>query len=217
MNCAEFEILLADYIDGALGETEAAALEQHASMCAGCRELLADASGAVNFLKRVDEVAAPPELITRIAFQAPAGRARQPFEYQGALSKLASKWFRPLLQPRLAMGMAMTILSFAMLERCTGVRVQHIQAADLNPVRIWGGLEDKTIRLKDRAVKYYENLRWVYEIETRLKALQDQAGTPQDQTQDKSPAGLQNQHTKKDNRGAADGQGISAPDQGKKK
>ena len=70
--------------------------------------------------------------------------------------------------------MAMTILSFAMLERCTGVKVQHIQAADLNPVRIWGGLEDKTMRLKDRAIKYYENLRWVYELETRIRALQDQ-------------------------------------------
>ena len=56
-----------------------------------------------------------------------------------------------------------------MLERCTGVRMQHVQPEDLNPVRIWGGIEDKTVRLKDRAVKYYENLRWVYEIEVRLR------------------------------------------------
>ncbi|MBV9224041.1 MAG: hypothetical protein JOY85_08430 [Acidobacteriaceae bacterium] len=76
--------------------------------------------------------------------------------------------------------MAMTILSFAMLERCTGVRVQQIQAADLNPVRIWGGVEDRAMRVKDRAVKYYENLRWVYEIEVRLRSLQDESeGAPQ--------------------------------------
>jgi hypothetical protein len=61
-----------------------------------------------------------------------------------------------------------------MLERCTGVRIQQIQTADLNPVRIWSGVEDRTVRLKDRAVKYYENLRWVYEIEVKLREMRDQ-------------------------------------------
>ncbi|MGH9585277.1 MAG: hypothetical protein ACRD4O_20360, partial [Bryobacteraceae bacterium] len=70
---------------------------------------------------------------------------------------------------------AMTILSFAMLDRCTGVQVQHIQAADLNPVRVWTGVEDKAIRVKDRAVKYYDNLRFAYQIESRLSDLQEQA------------------------------------------
>ncbi len=72
----------------------------------------------------------------------------------------------------------MTVLSFAMLERCTGVHVQHIQAADLSPVRIWDGVEDKACRVRDRAVKYYENLRFVYEIETRLKDLEEQPENP---------------------------------------
>ncbi len=97
------------------------------------------------------------------------------------------KWLQPILQPRLVMGMAMTILSFAMLERCTGVRVQHIETADLNPVRIWGGVEDRTMRVKDRAVKYYENLRWVYEIEVRLRSLQDQTEAAPEQP--KQPSG----------------------------
>jgi hypothetical protein len=61
-----------------------------------------------------------------------------------------------------------------MLERCTGVQVQHLQPGDLNPVRVWNGLEDKTLRVRDRIVKSYENLRVVYEIETRLRDLQDQ-------------------------------------------
>src|SRR5690348_16389167 len=126
MNCADFEILLADYIDGTLSSPERAQIEQHVSSCSGCRELLRDASGAVAFLSRVGEVAPPPELVTRIAFQAPARRPREPFERQSVLSRLATKWLQPILQPRLAMGMAMTILSFAMLERCTGVHVQQI-------------------------------------------------------------------------------------------
>jgi hypothetical protein len=49
-----------------------------------------------------------------------------------------------------------------------------VQAADLNPVRVWGGMEMKTVRLKDRMLKYYENLRVVYEVEARLRELQRQ-------------------------------------------
>jgi hypothetical protein len=61
-----------------------------------------------------------------------------------------------------------------MLQRCAGVQVQHIQPADLSPARIWDGAEDRVMRVKDRAVKYYENIRFVYEIETRLKDMQEQ-------------------------------------------
>jgi anti-sigma factor RsiW len=182
MNCAEFEILLADYLDNTLPAPERAAVQQHMLTCTGCREFFQDASGALNFLKRADEITVPAELVTRIAYAAPTGRVRDSFEQQGFLSKLISKWLQPVLQPRLVMGMAMTILSFAMLERCTGVRVQQIQAADLSPFRIWGGVEDKAMRFRDRAVKYYENLRWVYEIEVRLRSLQDAPETAPEQT-----------------------------------
>jgi anti-sigma factor RsiW len=174
MNCADFENLLADYVDGSLADTQRKAVEEHTASCATCREFMRDVTGALAFLKRADEVLPPPELVTRIAYQAPVGRTRQPFETEGIWSKVSAAWLQPLLRPRFAMGMAMTILSFAMLQRCTGVQVQHIQPADLSPVRIWDGVEDKVIRVKDRAVKYYENIRLVYEIETRLKDLQEQ-------------------------------------------
>ena len=96
-------------------------------------------------------------------------------------------WLRPVLQPRVAMGMAMTILSFAMLEKCTGVHVQHIQAVDLSPIRIWDGVEDRAIRTKDRAVKYYENIRLVYDVETRLRELDEGRSTPPKETSQGKP------------------------------
>jgi len=190
IDCAQFEVLLADYLDGTLPEPERTRVEQHAKDCEHCRELLADVQGAVHFLKNTDEVVPPPELITRIAYHAPTGRIRRPLERQGFISRVVSEWLQPILQPRLAMGMAMTILSIAMLERCTGVKMQHIQPEDLSPVRIWGGIEDKTVRLKDRAVKYYENLRWVYEIEVRLRELREQQDTaPAQDTQPPNKTG----------------------------
>ncbi|MBV9085053.1 MAG: zf-HC2 domain-containing protein [Acidobacteriaceae bacterium] len=181
MKCPEFESALADYIDGTLSYAERSAVEAHAVSCAGCRELMQDATGIVDFLNRVERVLPPPQLVTRIAYQAPLGRTPQPFEIQGILSSLASKWLQPLLQPRLAMGMAMTLLSFAMLERCTGIRVQHLQTADLSPVKIWDGLEDRALRVRDRAQKYYENIRWVYDIETFLRELEEQQAAADEQ------------------------------------
>jgi len=174
MNCADFEYLLADYIDDTLSAEVRSAFEEHVSSCPGCRQLLEDVAGAVRFLKRVEDVEPPADLITRIAFQTPLGRIREPLDPPGWWTRLSTRWLQPVLQPRLAMGMAMTILSFAMLERCTGVQVQHIQAADLNPVRVWDNVEGKGLRIKDRAVKYYENIRLVYEIETRLQELDQQ-------------------------------------------
>jgi anti-sigma factor RsiW len=200
MNCAEFESTLADYVDGTLDASGRARIERHASLCGDCRELLEDVTSAAAFLARVADIEPPDTLITRIAYQAPLGRTRGPWERQGLLSRAASKWLQPILQPRLVMGMAMTVLSFAMLERCTGVKVQNIQAADLSPVRVWGGVEDRAVRLKERVVKSYENLRVVYEVETRLKDLEQQQETYDDQPQRRrsSPGSTSSQNNSKE-------------------
>ena len=183
MDCAEFESTLADYLDGTLAPEVRLAVERHAASCAGCSAFMADARAGLEFLSHAEVIEPPRELITRIAFLSPLGRTRHPLDRQGFFGRMSAKWLQPLLQPRFAMGMAMTIVSFAMLERCTGLRVQHIQAADLSPVRIFGGIEDKAMRLKDRAVKNYENIRLVYEIETRLREFEAQ----QDAQSEKAP------------------------------
>jgi len=178
MRCADFEILLSDYIDGTLAVERRQVLEEHAAGCAGCGELLRDVTQAVSFMERVEELTPPPELITRLAYHAPRGKVRDGLDRQSLFSRTFTRWLQPVLQPRFAMGMAMTILSFAMLGRCTGVQLQQIRPADLSPIRVWGGLEDKAYRTWDRTVKYYENLRLVYEIETRVKEIREQQGVP---------------------------------------
>lgn len=173
MSCPEFEILLSDYIDGTLDRATRDELDGHVAGCAACAEMFADANAAVAFMGRVGPVALPPDLVTRIAYQAPRGPVFDPLQRRGFWGLLFGRWLQPLLQPRFAMGMAMTILSFAMLERCTGIQVQHIRPGDLNPARVWDGFEDRAMRTRDRAVKYYENLRVVYDIESRLRDLRE--------------------------------------------
>jgi hypothetical protein len=79
-----------------------------------------------------------------------------------------------MLQPRLAMGMAMTILSFSMVGRILGIEERQITLADLQPARVVDNIDLKMHRAWDRAVKYYESLRVVYLIQTQLREWSDQ-------------------------------------------
>jgi anti-sigma factor RsiW len=168
MNCADLETLLCEYIDGTLAPEPKTELEQHLARCAGCAELARDAAAAAEFLQRVEAVEPPPELLTRILFELPSGhhaRPRQP----NALSRLARKWFQPVLQPRFAMGFAMTILSFSLLGRFAGISPRQLTLDDLRPAKIWQAADDRIYRAWQRTVKFYENLRFVYEIQQQLR------------------------------------------------
>ena len=116
MNCADFEILLCDYMDGTLDAC--APLRTRSSSAGVCRLRGAGAgrSGAVAFMERVPEVEPPHELLAKIAFQIPSGeRVRS-----AVVKHWLAGWLQPIAQPRFAMGMAMTILSFSMLGRFAG-------------------------------------------------------------------------------------------------
>ena len=173
ISCTEFEVLLSDYIDRTLSESVRDDMDRHMAGCTACAEMYEDASAAVAFMSSVRPVVPPANLITRIAYQAPSRPIADPLQRRGILGLVLGRWLQPLLQPRFAMGMAMTILSFAMLERCTGIQVQHMRPADLSPVHVWDGFQDRALRTRDRAVKYYENLLVVYDIESRLRDLRE--------------------------------------------
>jgi hypothetical protein len=164
MNCADFEVLLCDYLDGTLDAAQRQAIEEHQRQCASCAEFAKDVAGAVSYLSEAAPVEPPPELLTRITFEIPTD-GKQPRGWRSFFSG----WLRPVLQPKFAMGMAMTILSFSMLGRIAGIEVRQIKAADLHPAKVWAAADDKIHRAWGRAVKYYENLRLVYEVQTRVQ------------------------------------------------
>ncbi len=172
MNCADVDILLCDYVDGTLDPERRAGVEAHLSSCPACRELAHDAASAVSFIERVAEVQAPPELVTRIIFHNRPQTSTEPVR-KGWRSWFAG-WMQPVLQPRFAMGMAMTILSFSMLGRFAGIPSRPLRAADLEPAKIWATLDDSVHRGWERVVKYYDSLRLVYEIQTRLQEFTEQ-------------------------------------------
>ena len=169
MNCAEFELYLCDFIDGTLAPEQRQVFEAHQRECAACAELARDTAAAVAFMERAMEVDPPAELLTRISFHIPSsghGGAARWFGF--------SKWLRPVLQPRLAMGMAMTILSFSMLGRFAGIEVRQLKPSDLYPSKVWAAVDDRAHRAWARGMKYYESLRLVYEMQARLQEWTEQ-------------------------------------------
>lgn len=165
MTCADAEILICDYLDGALTGAQREEFERHLSACPGCAELLKDASAALAFIERASEIEPPPELLTRI-YQIP-GRAP-------AIRSWFHRLIHPILQPRLVMGLSLTILSFAMMARCVGIQERQLSPADLSPVRVWAGIEDRAQRGWERSVKFYENIRFVYKLQTKVREWQQQ-------------------------------------------
>src|SRR5579872_5957495 len=165
MTCADLEILLAEYVDGTLHGEQKSAVEAHLATCPECAELASDAAGAVAFMGRAATLDAPPELVTRILYEITDGPSRAQCKPSWT-RRVFGKWLEPVFQPRYAMGMAMTILSFAMLGRFSGIEVRHLTLSDLDPVKVYMSAEDRIQRTWERTVKYYENLRVVFEIQT---------------------------------------------------
>jgi anti-sigma factor RsiW len=185
MNCADIEILLCDYVDGTLHGEQKSAVEGHLAACEPCAEFVRDAAGAVEFMERAAVVEPPPELMTRLLFELPAVKQQLKPNWK---QRLFGKWFEPVMQPRMAMGMAMTVLSFAMLSKCAGIQVRQLKASDLNPVSVVASVEDRAMRTWTRGVKYYESLRFVYEIQTQIKDWRDKSAAAQEAPQPAKPA-----------------------------
>jgi hypothetical protein len=191
--CADVEALVADYLDGTLPGDAKSAVEAHLASCAACAELARDAGAAVAFMGRAADIEAPPELVTRILFEVSNGPSRKVIRPSWG-RRVFGKWLEPVLQPRFAMGMAMTMLSFAMLFKFANIPERSIKPSDLDPVKVWAAAEDRVVRWWERGVKYYENLRVVYEIQTRLKEWTqeepaDETQPPQTPAPQNSPAG----------------------------
>jgi anti-sigma factor RsiW len=163
MKCEQAEILLCDYLDGTLDAVRRAGLDAHMQTCANCSAMKRDVEAALCFVATAEPLETPTELLPRILFHLPSA-PRMPER-----APWWRNWFGGLLQPRFVMGMAMTVVSFSMIGRLVGIEPRQLTLADLEPTKVWAALDWKAHRIWDRGVKYYDNLRVVYDIQTRLE------------------------------------------------
>ncbi len=172
LNCEQFEILLADYIDETLDKTSREEFVLHLDSCAACAAYAAEVRSAVSFMEIAADVEPPAELAGKILQATNEGwefklRARG---FRGWLNRK----FAPILKPRFVMGAMLTMMSVSFLGRCGNDPTKPLTAADLDPVRLWSSLDTRTHRLWDRSVKSYESMRLVYEIKSQLNEWKQQ-------------------------------------------
>jgi hypothetical protein len=96
--------------------------------------------------------------------------------------------FAVVRQPRFAMSFGMAFFSVSMVLNLAGVKVSDLRHVDLHPSAIVRGYHMTT----GKVVKYYENIRFVYQIESKVREIK-RATTPAE------PAPTHEQHRKDNN------------------
>jgi hypothetical protein len=195
MNCAEFETLLAEALDGALAGTEREHFEEHRTACAECGPLHADAAAGLSWMKSLEEVEPPRNLVRNILIatsgqeaEAEAGAPSEPGRSwtRGWLKPVLFPLYAAVRQPRFAMSAAMAFFSVSLMMQVTGVKLSDLRHLDLRPSAIESSAVRGYNETSSKVVKYYENIRLVYEIQTRMQQLKD-AAQPEPQAQPSAP------------------------------
>ena len=89
-----------------------------------------------------------------------------------------------LLQPRLAMTAAMAFFSIALTMNLTGIHITQLRASDLRP----SSLKRSFYEANAHVVRYYDNLRVVYELESRVHDLQQATDSDSDPNATPTPS-----------------------------
>jgi hypothetical protein len=218
LTCSQSESMLLDAADELLMPDERTHFDLHLKECPGCTKLFADIKRGhawVEMLK--DDPPQPPaDLVNRILAQTSGNTSvvhavmaevshRQSLFGNSVGAKVIpfrapeprTPWARmvhTVMQPRFAMTAAMAFFSVALTLNLAGVKLSALSASDLKPTNIrksfWSA--------NNHVVRYYDNLRVVYELESRVREMQKesddtpQRGVMQNEPQEKQPDRLPN-------------------------
>ncbi len=203
MQCHEFDQLLSEAIDGALSGAELDRFQAHARVCPACGPLLAEAEAGRNWLKGLTEVEPPAGLVTKILASttgvdtqrlSAAERATQPgvswwerFEATVLHPFLAPIW-ATVRQPRFAMSFGMAFFALSVGLTVLGIKPADVRQISLKPAAI----RHTFYATEARVVRYYENVRIVYEVESRVREFRRTAPAEPGETSPAKPKGSKN-------------------------
>ena len=196
MQCVEVEALLAEALDGTLQGRAAGRPSKPISRaappagawwkrprpeCTGCKGL--------------DE-AEPPATWSTTSWRRPSGRSLRSTRClaprgEGWFEKLKARLapvFAPVATPRFAMSFGMAFFSITMLLGIAGFHMSDLRHLDLSSKGIMKTYYDTEARI----IRYYENMRLVYEIESRVRDLK-RAATPETDSDNKQQQQQQQQ------------------------
>jgi anti-sigma factor RsiW len=162
-NCAQFEERLSDSLEGALSPEDAREFSAHVASCAKCRELVESVGGLVHSMASLEMLPEPPGLTRKILDATIGPRLKLSFWQRW------TGWTNVLWRPRLAMG-ALTLGAMAIIVfQASGIRFAHLRHVDVNPATAFNSANRQVHMVYARSVRFVNDLRVVYEIESRLQ------------------------------------------------
>jgi hypothetical protein len=189
IECTEFEALLFDALDGdgQLSPAQKESFDAHRRVCEICGPLFAEVQAGRQLLRSLAlEPVEPPAHLVHNILAATSGvvstrplavrpDGRTPFrervrEWWDSYFAPASAFVR---QPRFAMSFGMIFFSFSLVATLAGVKPSDVAKVNLRPSALRHAYNDAQIKV----VKYYDNIRFVYEIESKVRELK-RANTP---------------------------------------
>ena len=184
--CGHWETLLADALDGLLKPEDEAVFTAHMTVCPACAALFEESRRGREWLEFLSpEPEVPAGLLDKILAQTGPGQVAGYGLVPGSSSVLPIRpssipaWQRPgfmgqirrFAEPRLLMTAAMAFFSIALTLNLTNVRLSSIRLSDLRPSSIRSFLERRVTMASTPIIRYYDHLRFVYEVESRMREL----------------------------------------------
>jgi hypothetical protein len=185
MQCHEFDGLLSDALDGVLTGARLDRFQAHARSCSACAPLFAEVEAGRNWLKELTEVEPPAGLVNsilasttgvdsrrlRVNESLPQPRISWLDAWLGRAQAWVSGAMQPIWstvrQPRFAMSFGMAFFSLSLGLSVLGVKPSDLRQVSLRPAAI----RHTYYNTQARVVRYYENIRFVYEVESRVREL----------------------------------------------
>jgi Putative zinc-finger len=179
MQCSEFDALLIDALDGTLAGERLERFHAHANVCSVCGPLFTEIDAGRRLLRSLEEVNPPRHLVNNI-LAATTGIDTIRMHVPGRTAAASASWldrveqwmapvtapvFALVRQPRFAMSFGMAFFSISMALNIAGVKLADVRHVDLRP----SAVVRQYHMTSGRVVKYYENIRFVYEIESRVR------------------------------------------------
>jgi hypothetical protein len=180
--CGRWETLLADALDGLLSPPDEAFFTAHMATCPACTELYEESRRGREWLEFLSpEPEVPAGLLDRILAQTGPGQVAgygivpaagnvlpmpQPWQRPGFMGQV-----RRFAEPRLLMTAAMAFFSIALTLNLTNVRISNLRLSDLRPIAVRSFVERRVTMASTPIIRYYDHLRFVYEVESRMREL----------------------------------------------
>lgn len=182
--CGQWETLLTDALDGLLRPEDEAKFSSHMAACAACAALFEEARRGREWLEFLSpEPEIPEGLLDKILSATGPGQVAGYGLVSGdstAALPLAPVWqqkpgfmgrIRRFAEPRLMMTAAMAFFSIALTLNLTGVRLSDVRLSDLRPTAVRMLVERQLTVASTPIIRYYDHLRLVYEVQSRMREL----------------------------------------------